>query len=325
MCEELQDGSLPLLVQTPNGRGESGTSRDCFILNPNATTDLHLKMFNFLGMLLGIAIRTGSPLNLSLVEPIWKLLVDLPLTVGDLSEMDKDFMPTMAAIKDMSCEDLERVDLPFRIHNSDGLTEVTLSSVHSKINIQNREEYIKNAIDFRLHEFDQQVKSIRRGMASVIPLPLLTLATGSELETQVCGNPEIPIEMLKSVTSYKGVEPGAPLVHWFWSTMEEFSNEERSLFLRFVWGRTRLPRTIGDFRGKDFVIQVSNDLLAFESSTKWLCFSSLGPRQVHATRRVSSRVVHLLFPAQVAQIFEQTHPQVKAHLCDSLLPLDRYR
>jgi len=38
--------------------------------------------------------------------------------------------------------------------------------------------------------------------------------------------------------------------------MEELTNQERSLFLRFVWGRTRLPRTIADFRGRDFVLQV---------------------------------------------------------------------
>ena len=29
-----------------------------------------------------------------------------------------------------------------------------------------------------------------------------------------------------------------------------------SLFLRFVWGRTRLPRSIADFRGRDFVLQI---------------------------------------------------------------------
>jgi hypothetical protein len=38
--------------------------------------------------------------------------------------------------------------------------------------------------------------------------------------------------------------------------MEEFGTTERSLFLRFVWGRTRLPRSIADFRGRDFVLQV---------------------------------------------------------------------
>lgn len=72
----------------------------------------------------------------------------------------------------------------------------------------------------------------------------------------VCGSPEIPLGLLKSVASYKGVDATSSLVQWFWDVMEEFSNHERSLFLRFVWGRTRLPRTIADFRGRDFVLQV---------------------------------------------------------------------
>lgn len=49
ICEELQNGSLPILIQTPNGREDTGTSRDCFILNPSATTNTHMKMFEFLG------------------------------------------------------------------------------------------------------------------------------------------------------------------------------------------------------------------------------------------------------------------------------------
>lgn len=72
----------------------------------------------------------------------------------------------------------------------------------------------------------------------------------------VCGSPDIPLNLLKSVATYKGIDATAPLVQWFWEVMEEFSNNERSLFLRFVWGRTRLPRTIADFRGRDFVLQV---------------------------------------------------------------------
>lgn len=72
----------------------------------------------------------------------------------------------------------------------------------------------------------------------------------------MCGSPDIPLHLLKSVATYKGIEPSASLIQWFWEVMESFSNTERSLFLRFVWGRTRLPRTIADFRGRDFVIQV---------------------------------------------------------------------
>lgn len=49
MCDELQNGSLPLLIPTPNGRDEAGTNRDCFMLNPAARSCLHLNMFRFLG------------------------------------------------------------------------------------------------------------------------------------------------------------------------------------------------------------------------------------------------------------------------------------
>lgn len=37
----------------------------------------------------------------------------------------------------------------------------------------------------RLHEFDEQVRWVREGMAEVIPVPLLSLFTGYELETMV--------------------------------------------------------------------------------------------------------------------------------------------
>lgn len=65
----------------------------------------------------------------------------------------------------------------------------------------------------------------------------------------MCGSPDIPLHLLKSVATYKGTEPGAPLVQWFWEVMETLSTSERSLFLRFVWGphaaaqdHRRLPR-----------------------------------------------------------------------------------
>ena len=52
MCDELQNGSVAILIQTPNGRDESGSNRDCFILNPALKTPLHQNMFRFFGWLL---------------------------------------------------------------------------------------------------------------------------------------------------------------------------------------------------------------------------------------------------------------------------------
>lgn len=59
-------------------------------------------------------------------------------------------------------------------------------------------------ICLRLHEFDEQVKAVRDGMSKVVPVPLLSLFSGYELETMVCGSPDIPLALLKSVATYKG-------------------------------------------------------------------------------------------------------------------------
>ena len=48
------------------------------------------------------------------------------------------------------------------------------------------------------------VSAVREGMSRVIPVPLLELFTGAELETMVCGSPDIPIKLLMAVATYKG-------------------------------------------------------------------------------------------------------------------------
>lgn len=58
----------------------------------------------------------------------------------------------------------------------------------------------------RIHEFDEQVKAVRDGMSKVVPVPLLSLFSGYELETMVCGSPDIPLTLLKSVATYKGFD-----------------------------------------------------------------------------------------------------------------------
>lgn len=50
MCDELENGSAPLLAQTPNGRDEAGANRDCFIFSPqDAELNMMGLMYKFLG------------------------------------------------------------------------------------------------------------------------------------------------------------------------------------------------------------------------------------------------------------------------------------
>lgn len=97
---------------------------------------------------------------------------------------------------------------------------------------------------------------MREGMSWIVPVPLLSLLTARQLEQMVCGLPEISVDVLKKVVRYREVEEQQQLIQWFWQTLEEFSNEERMLFMRFVSGRSRLPVNMADISQRFQIMKV---------------------------------------------------------------------
>ena len=63
----------------------------------------------------------------------------------------------------------------------------------------------------------------------------------------VCGNPDIDVKLLESVTEYSGCSANDAHVRLFWQALNEFNNEERSALIRFCWGRSRLPLNAAAF------------------------------------------------------------------------------
>lgn len=161
------------------------------------------------------------------------------------------------------------------------------------LSFSNRKEYVERAVEYRLHELDRQVgewppvppsgsccrrwggrpccsavcprvaaptlfqvAAVREGMSWIVPVPLLSLLTAKQLEQMVCGMPEICCEVLKKVVRYREVDEQHSLVQWFWQTLDEFSNEERVLFMRFVSGRSRLPANTADISQRFQIMKV---------------------------------------------------------------------
>ena len=58
-----------------------------YLLNPALHTDDDLELFKFLGILLGVAVRTKKPLDLYLAPMVWKQLAGMPLAIEDLEEV----------------------------------------------------------------------------------------------------------------------------------------------------------------------------------------------------------------------------------------------
>ena len=92
------------------------------------------------------------------------------------------------------------------------------------------------------------LNSFAEGMASVLPVELLSMFTGEQLRDIVCGNGDIDVELLRRVVEYEGYNEHLPKeITVFWEVLREMTTTERKLFLQFVWARNRLPLKESDF------------------------------------------------------------------------------
>jgi hypothetical protein len=100
----------------------------------------------------------------------------------------------------------------------------------------------------RLGEFDRQIAALARGLDSVVPLRVLQLFSWQQLEVLVSGDPRVDIELWRSFTDAAAISPR--LAALFWQVMESLTPKEQSGFIRFAWGRSRLPAA------KDFTVKM---------------------------------------------------------------------
>ena len=122
---------------------------------------------------------------------------------------------------------------------------------------ENASEYVQLVMEKRLNEADKQIKAIKAGIGMVFPPFLMKLYTWKELEYKVCGKPSIDLHHLRAISKYNGCTEDDETCKRFWRVLESFSDEEKSLYLKFVWGRSRLPLVDEKFGDKHTIKLIS--------------------------------------------------------------------
>ena len=81
-----------------------------------------------------------------------------------------------------------------------------------------------------------------------MPQRLLPLFSWQQLELLTCGSADIDVDLLRSRTKYGvGVSPNQRHVRYLWAALRRFTPAQRSAFLRFIWGRSRLPASLAEW------------------------------------------------------------------------------
>ncbi|KAG5186945.1 hypothetical protein JKP88DRAFT_257310 [Tribonema minus] len=257
-AQELQSAALPLLLRTPNAKHAAGLSgRDHWLLNPGATSPVQLEMLVFLGKLMGHAMRTREYLALNLSPLVWKALVGQEATREDLECVDMQLAKSMDAVRGKAADGTPSLtEDVFADAVLETFTAIALDGREVELRPGGRDEPVTwaNRLDYatlveqqRLNESKQQAEAVRAGLAMVVPLAVLSLFTWEEAEEMVCGRPGVDVALLESVTEYSGCRREDAHVRLFWTALRAFGDEERAMFLRFCWGRTRLPLTADQF------------------------------------------------------------------------------
>jgi len=260
ICSDLMSDATPLFIRSPNGRNSVGLNREKWVVNPSSNTQLHLEMYESVGVLMGIALRTKAPLSLDLPSMVWKQLLTQKVDVSDLEAVDKLCVQALDQIQELKPDKFaDLVTQKFTTQLSDN-TEVDVKKDGKSfpVTYENRKEFRDLSIERRLKEPELQIKSIRKGLNAVVSVRNLSLFSWLDLEEMVCGNPTVDIEMLRRHTKFSSsLSASSPVVKFLFQALQSFNQEERQLFLRFVWGRNRLPATDADW-SQHFTINTLN-------------------------------------------------------------------
>jgi hypothetical protein len=257
IVEDVFSEHFNLLILCPNGVHQVHLNMDKFVPNPRHTSSLALQMFEFLGKMMGMSLRVKLYLPFEFPPIVWKLLVGETPTFDDLMAIDSITCKFLDAVRNCELDDIVDQDLfalkygdklRFVYTGSDGVERELIKGGKSvSVTFHNREDYCNMVIEARLSEFNKQIAAISRGLGEVVPLRVLQLFSWAQLEVLVSGSPVFDIALWKRNTDASGVSKETLAL--FWKVIESMTPKEQAGFVRFAWGRSRLP-SADDFTTK---------------------------------------------------------------------------
>jgi E3 ubiquitin-protein ligase HECTD4 len=186
-----------------------------YFLKPGPLNYGEEKMLQFLGQLLGIALRAAIPLPLDLMPSFWRSLVGQPLTAWgpEAAAMDPITANYLTAVEAVASEEafeafLEENNRPKLTYASLGgaYVELVPGGLATPLGWHNRGEYVAAVRELRMREWEarERILHVRAGLATTAPLNLiLHTFSPADLELRLCGQPHVDVKFLRAHTIYQ--------------------------------------------------------------------------------------------------------------------------
>ena len=249
IVEDLFDTKhFNLLVLCPNGQNEVHMNVDKCLPNPSHTSALAMQMMEFVGKLMAMSIRAKLALPFSFPSLVYKKILREEVTLEDLRAVDVITCSLLEAVRHCESDGITNQDqfsekygdkLRFTYTGCDGVERELFEGGRDVIvEFDTREAYCDQVLEKRLAECDRHIEAIIAGMEGVIQMQVVHLFSWSQLEVLVGGNPVFDIDVWKANTE-SSIPPRN--LEMFWNVIESLTPKEQEGFVRFAWGRSRLP------------------------------------------------------------------------------------
>lgn len=203
-------------------------------------------------------------LYLNLHPIFYKKILKKEISFNEIETLDKlsfDYINSLEAIKDEKEFNEKYPNLFFIVRSSsnNSLIEVIKDGRYKRVTYETLKEYIKLYKDFLIHEIDDQVSFISKGIFDILNGEIFFLLTPGELEEYICGSSDLNLKLLRERTVYENYEEDSPTIINFWKALESFTKEERRKYSNYLLKIPRIPnleyknlyQTISKLTGKD--------------------------------------------------------------------------
>ena len=239
VAEELSSCAVPVFLH----RGKDQEFEvDPLVLSPLcASTSRGRSCLVFLGVLMGVAMRSGEPLALDIHSSVWHALVGgtvaLPIDAAsvDMLVSNKDIAVRCASacIGHYTPDEESFFEVP-ALAGADTLVPVDSSMTC--------EEYQQALLRFASQEIAAAVNCVRQGLLKVVPAAALFSLSWQQLQANVCGSSSLAFDDLEPfLVTQQGAAISDAAFAILKNVLRSYTPQELSLFLRFCTGLLRLP------------------------------------------------------------------------------------
>lgn len=214
------------------------TDEVAYIISPQ---EMQPELYYFTGRILGKAIFENIPINCPLCKTLYKHLLDREVGFEDIKYQDIELYNSLQSLANNTIEDV--FVGYFALEKGSDLYELKKNGSEISINEENKRQYLDLRSEFEtIACMMPSLAHFKNGFFSVVPQSMILELSPEELEVLLCGKATLDLIEWRENTEYKGdFSNHHKVVKWFWSILEDFTQEELSQLLVFVTGTSRVP------------------------------------------------------------------------------------